>query len=157
MKYYTIHYNEQNEPYIIEKNFGYRSKEDDSSSHWTWHITQLGINHLAKDFFGKPQKMPAYISHEQLEDLKAFNMLCRSDGTPIGANPIYPSEITQVQKAVRPGRSQRSPQTAQKRPVQPATSPAHKRPVAPFTPPAKPSVKPQEGFWAWLKSLFGGG
>lgn len=157
MKYYTIRYNEHNEPYIIEKNFGYHPKDDDSSSHWTWHITQRGINHLSKDFFGNPQKMPAYITHEQLEDLKAFNMLRRSDGTLIGVNPIYPSEAPQAQKSIRPGKPQRPPQTAKKRPAQPITPPSQKRPNVPPKPQVKPPVKPHKGFWAWLKSLFGGG
>lgn len=137
MGHYTIHYNEQGEPFIIEKNFGYRAQDDNSSSHWTWHITQRGINHLSRDFFGNPAKMPAQISREQLEDLKAFNMLRRSDGTLIGANPLYPSDVRAA-------------------PVEKPTAQAGKRPVKPITAPSPPPAKPQRGFWGWLKSLFGG-
>ncbi|MBE2199528.1 MAG: hypothetical protein IAE79_13020 [Anaerolinea sp.] len=143
MAYYTIHYNEQKEPYLIEKNFGYRAQVDDSSSHWTWHITERGITHLSRDFFGKPTKMPTQISREQLEDLKAFNMLRRSDGALIGANPLYPSDVRAA--PARPVRS--SPK--------PTTQPG-KRPVKPVTPPVALPPKPQRGFWGWLKSLFGG-
>lgn len=148
MGHFTIHYNEQGEPFIIEKNFGYRAQDDNSSSHWTWHITPRGINQLSRDFFGKPTQMPAQISSEQLEDLKAFNMLRRSDGTLIGANPLYPSDVRSapVGKTVRPVHSSPKP-----------TVKTGKRPVKPITPPPLPQTKPQRGFWGWLKSLFGGG
>lgn len=157
MNYYTIQYNQQNEPYIIEKNYGYKPDDTDSSSHWTWHITQRGVRHLSKDFYGRPQAMPAYITKEQLEELKAYNMLRRNDGSLIGGNALYPSqEKPRIQKpttqpANRKKKQKEIPVTQIRRPVQPA------KPASPNQPAGSSGKTPprqKRGFLAWLKSLF---
>lgn len=159
MGHHTIRYNENKEPYIIEKNFGHASKDENSHSHWTWHITERGIKYLTTGPFGKPQPMPTFINNDQLEDLKARNMLRRTDGTLIGPQAIYPSEMPvrptkqPVQPVYTPGKK------SAKRPAQPVAPPRKtpaKQPTHPIQPPApKAPTGQRRGLWAWLKSLFG--
>lgn len=89
MSYLKIHHTQYGDPYVIEKNFGYGGR---GSTHWTWHISERGVKYLSKDFFGRPSELPSQISREQFEDLKAYNMLTRADGTSLGHNAIYPSD-----------------------------------------------------------------
>lgn len=153
MGYYAIRYNQHGEPYIVEKNFGYDPLDSDNRSHWTWHITPRGVKHLSRDHFGRPQKMSAFINSDQLADLKTYGMLRRSDGTLVGVNPIYPSEMPAKppQQPIRP-----------KQPAQPVPTRVSsvKTPGAqPVQPPAPARPAPtgqRQGFWAWLKSLFSG-
>jgi hypothetical protein len=147
MGYRKIHYNKQGEPYIVEKNFGYEpQKSEDNSSHWTWYITNRGVKYLTTAPFGKRQEMPGFVNDDQLADLKAYNMLRRSDGTVVGSNRLYPSDT--------PGWLENEPTVSPKSQegrVQPS-----KRPIKAPPPPAlKPQEKGQRGLWAWLKSLFG--
>lgn len=128
MAYYNIRYNGKGEPYIVEKNFGSDPKEGKSSSHWTWHITPRGVRYLCRGPFGKTQAMPTFIDKEQLENLKAYNMLRRADGTLIGGvNPLYPSDST-----AKPD----------KPPVQPTRPQQPLRPQKPTRP--QPPVRPQQ-------------
>lgn len=138
MGYHTIRYNKDGEPYIILKNFGHDPKDDESSSHWTWHITDRGIQHLSKDQFGRPQPMPTFINDEQLEDLKSFNMLRRSDGTPTPIRSIYPlPELPRKSQTPEPTKA--TPKTDKKRPANKTKQPGH----SPQTP--KPKVAAKSG------------
>lgn len=92
MPYFTIHYTADGRPYIIEKNYGHKPEREDSSSHWTWHITRDGVEHLARNNVIRPGHLPTYINDDELEDLKAYNMLARVDGERIGNQGLYPSD-----------------------------------------------------------------
>jgi hypothetical protein len=92
MPYFTIHYTADGRPHIIEKNYGHKPGKEDSSSHWTWHITRDGIEHLARNNPIRPGHLPTYINDDELEDLKAYNMLARVNGERIGNQGLYPSD-----------------------------------------------------------------
>ena len=80
MPYFTIHYTADGRPCIIEKNYGHKPEKEGSSSHWTWHITRDGVEHLARNNVIRPGHLPTYINDDELEDLKAYNMLARVNG-----------------------------------------------------------------------------
>lgn len=92
MPYFTIHYTADGRPYIIEKNYGHKPEREDSSSHWTWHITRDGVKHLARNNVIRPGHLPTYINDDELEDLKVYNMLARVNGERIGNQGLYPSD-----------------------------------------------------------------
>ena len=92
MPYFTIHYTTDGQPYIIEKNYGHKPKKEDSSSHWTWHITRDGVEHLSRNNVIRRGHLPTYINDDELEDLKAYNMLARVNGERIGSQGLYPSD-----------------------------------------------------------------
>ncbi len=171
MGYHTIHYNKQDEPYIVLKNFGHDPKDDESSSHWTWHITARGVQYLSKDQFGRPRPMPQYIDDEQLEDLKSYKMLRRSDGAPAYTRTIFPkpgrpeetdkpapirsvskkSKDAPSGKTKQPSESFQGPRpkviTRRVQPVQPpvhATQPLPKPEKLPTPPTKQPSIPPQQ-------------
>jgi hypothetical protein len=152
MPYYDIHYNKRGEPYVVVKNFGYNPKDNESSSHWTWHITARGVKYLSTGPFGEPRMMPTFIDEEQLENLKTFQMLCRSDGTVIGVNSLNPSDSLprKARKPVQPIRPAPPASPSRKAPAKP-----QRRPIPPVRPAQPTPVAKQRGFWAWLKSLFG--
>lgn len=92
MPYFTIHYTADGQPYLIQKNYGHKPEKEDSSSHWTWHITRDGVEHLARNNVLNPGRLPTYINEDELEDLKAYNMLARVNGERIGNRGLYPSD-----------------------------------------------------------------
>ncbi len=92
MPYFSVHYTADGQPYIIQKNYGHKPEKEDSSSHWTWHITRDGVQHLARNNALNPGRLPTYINDDELEDLKAYNMLARVNGERIGNRGLYPSD-----------------------------------------------------------------
>lgn len=92
MPYFTIHHTADGKPYIIEKNYGHKPDRDNSSSHWTWHITRDGVEYLARNNVIRPGHLPTYINDDDLADLKAYNMLARTTGERIGNQGLYPSD-----------------------------------------------------------------
>ncbi len=160
MAYFTIHYTAERQPYIIEKNYGHRPDKQDSSSHWTWHITRRGVEYLRRENVISPGKMPSYINDNELEDLKAYNMLARANGERIGNRGLYPSDDPAWQRQVA---EQRAPSkvavpSTKKKERLPTTQPhVPKSPAKPRPPMIKIEVPPEEqpeGFWASLRSIF---
>lgn len=152
MRYYKVHYNQYDEPYIIEKNFGYRPSSG-GSSHWTWHITERGIIHISKDFFGRPtEEIPSQISHEQLEDLKAFNMLSRSDGSLLGHNSIYPSDAQKTSASARSQSNRVSPIPDQPKGIERFDE--LQAEIQKMLEPAPVAKKQRRSVWAWFRGLF---
>lgn len=154
MDYYHIKRNEEGVYYVREKNFGYKpdAPDDESSSHWTWHITQRGVEHLCRDVLGRPQPMPRAITYEQLVYLKDLNMLSRSDGTPIGS--IRPEK----QPSPKTKRHAKTGKKIRELPIQQISRP---KPVAPVQtpvtpqPPTKLVPEPPSGLWNRLKAWLG--
>jgi len=177
MGYHTIHYNQQGEPYIVQKNFGHDLKDDASSSHWTWHITPRGIDYLSRNQFGQPQTLPKFLHDDDLERLKTYNLLRRSDGRAVTANttcsqPPKPKELKKTAQGKQSSGSSKEAQVKNKegqvtrtvvspKPVRPKKPPKPKRRVSPMQP-THPSHSPKEvpasrkwGLWDWIKSLLG--
>lgn len=161
MGYYTIQYNKQGEPYIIEKNFGHDPRSGESSSHWTWHIAPRGVQHLKRGPFGKPRPMPRYINDDELEDLKSYNMLYRQDGALINGGRVSRPQSEPAPERRQPQLAQRAATPARK-PRGPIIIPhvedaSYPRARPAQRPPARPAAapKPKRGFLSWLKSLFG--
>lgn len=155
MGYHEIRYNQQGKPYIVEKNFGHVSDNDESRSHWTWHITARGIKHLTTGSFGKSQPMPRYINEDQLSELRRYGMLQRNDGSIVGRNTLYPSDDAKERstQAAQPPKSSRKPTVKRiKRPIHTAKQPNETAPRKPKQP-ERPGR--QRGIWGWLKSLLG--
>ena len=151
MGHWTIHYNKQGQPYIVQKNFGRSPESDESNSYWTWHITERGIAHLTTGPFGKPQKMPLFMNEDQLGELKSYGMLSRSDGSLVDRNPLYPSEVKK-HSTTRPAKvTTPSTKTASKH-AHPSAQPKKTARPCPIS---KPKLQRSPGLWSWLKSLFG--
>lgn len=154
MDYYPIKRNEEGVYYIREKNFGYKpdAPDDESSSHWTWHITQQGIKYLCQPVLGKPQSMPKAIHYDDVQYLKEMNMLCRSDGTPIDSTRPEKHAPPKIKRHAKTGKKIRE------LPIQQISRP---KPVAPIKtsvtpqPPAKPVPDPPPGLWNRLKAWLG--
>ena len=154
MAYHTIYYNQAGDPYIIEKNFGYSPDSEAGSSHWTWHITARGTAYLTRGPFGKEQPMPRFVNEDQLEDMKAFNMLRRSDGSLINDSTLYPGRRkthTERQTATPPTTGTTSrPKYAPKPAPQTRVYNGKDARSIPVKKPAK------RGFWSRLKSFLTG-
>lgn len=160
MAYFTIRYTAEGQPYIIEKNYGHKPEKEDSSSHWTWHITRRGVEYLSRENVISPGKMPTYINDDELEDLKAYNMLARANGERIGNRGLYPSDAPEWRRpadkrqapakaaAPRTTKLERLPTTRPHVPKTPAKPKAPARKVEP------PTEEQPEGFWASLRSMF---
>jgi len=154
MAYHRIKYNEQGEPFITVKNWAHDAQavDDKSSSHWTWHITQRGVEHLCRDVLGRPQPMPRAITYEQLVYLKDLNMLSRSDGTPIGSIRSEKHPPPKTKRHAKTGKKIRE------LPIQQISRP---KPVAPVQTPVIPQrptklvPAPPPGLWNRLKAWLG--
>lgn len=161
MAYFTIHYTAEGQPYIIEKNYGHKAEKEDSSSHWTWHITGHGVKHLKRGNVISPGKMPAYINDDELEDLKAYNMLARANGERIGYKGLYPSDDPAWRQQVAEQRelSKVTIPPTNKRERLPTTQPHVPKSLAKPQPPTLkievPPEEPPKGLWASLRSIFG--
>lgn len=148
MAKYQIHFTNTGEPYIREKNFGFKGKEG-TSSHWTWHFTERGIHFLSRNAFGRRTALPTYITHKQLKQLKARNMLCKSDSSLIGSTNGHKKKGSRKIRILDPVRSTSTPI----RPIAKSTSTqAHKQIPSLNSPVHAPRKK--RSLWGWVKALF---
>lgn len=150
MVYYRIKHNALEEPYITVKNWAHDAQavDNESSSHWTWHITQRGVEHLCRDMLGKPQPMPTAITYEQVQYLRDLNMLCRSDGTLIGSIRPEKQAPPPKKRHAKTGKKVKEVSIQQISRRKPAT-------ITPSPMPQKPASKPAPSLWARLKTFLG--